>query len=590
MSKLQYAVNLHQRGQFDQAAELYRQILLDQPRDFNALHLLGLIALQDGRAMEAIDLIRSAIAVDQKQAAAHYNLGNALRSLGRHEEALVCYTRSVSLEPNDPDALCNLGNEQLTLHYREAATLSFETLLKLSPDYDYALGNVFDARQHNCNWEDYAELAARIEAGVESRKRVDMPFSFLNISQQPVSQLTCAQIFCADKFPQKNVPASFGERKTHSKIRIAYLSADFHSHATVYLMMQLFELHDRQHFEINAISFGPNETSALRERLVAAFDEFIDVRTKTDDEVAMLMRELEIDIAVDLKGFTTDSRPGIFFHRGAPIQVNYLGFPGTMGADFIDYIIADHHVIPLDQQVNYAEKVVYLPDTYQVNDSGRLIMGDVPSRAEVNLPETGFVFCCFNNNYKITPDVFAIWMRLLLQIDGSVLWLLEDSDAAKENLRDEAIRCGVAVERLVFAPRTTLEKHLARHELADLFLDTLPCNAHTTASDALWTGLPLLTCMGTAFAGRVAGSLLNAVGVPELITYNLADYEALALRLVTSPPMLAEIRRRLESNRSTFPLFDTKRFRQHIELAYIQMWEIYQRGDVPTGFSVSALP
>ena len=326
----------------------------------------------------------------------------------------------------------------------------------------------------------------------------------------------------------------------------------------------------------------------MRERLQQSFEQFNDIRGNGDVEVAIMLREREIDIAVDLKGFSKGCRPGIFAQRAAPVQVNYLGYPGTTGADYMDYIIGDAEVIPVGQEGFYAEKVVRLPDSYQVNDAKRVIAERTPSRAEAGLPQTGFVFCCFNNNYKITPQVFDIWMRLLKRVEGSVLWLLEDNAAASRNLRSEAASRGVQAQRLVFAPRLLPPEHLARQRLADLFLDTLPCNAHTTASDALWAGLPLLTCRGNAFPGRVAASLLRALGLPELISGNLADYEALALKLATMPELLANIKSRLARNRGTQPLFDTDRYRRHLECAYVTMVERYQRGEPPQSFSVQA--
>jgi len=301
----------------------------------------------------------------------------------------------------------------------------------------------------------------------------------------------------------------------------------------------------------------------------------------------MLLHELQVDIAVDLKGYTHDARPGILAHRPAPIQVGFLGYPGTTGAAFIDYVIADRIVLPFDQQPHYAEKIVHLPECYQVNDSRRRIAGSAPTRNDAGLPDDAFVFCSFNNNYKITPPVFDVWMRLLHAVDGSVLWLLRDNDGAERNLRKEAAVRGIDPGRLVFAGRMQLDQHLARHRLADLFLDTLPVNAHTTASDALWAGLPLITWCGEAFAGRVAASLLTAVGLPELVTHSLDDYEALALKLATDAPLLKSVRQKLEHNRLTCALFDANRFRAHLEAAYATMWDLYQRGESPRSFSVA---
>jgi protein O-GlcNAc transferase len=376
-------------------------------------------------------------------------------------------------------------------------------------------------------------------------------------------------------------PLWIGERYQHKKIRIAYLSADFHDHATAHLMAGLFDAHDRKLFEITAFSFGPDKKDKMRERLMAAFDDFIDIRSIDDNHVARMIREREIDIAIDLKGFTKDARVDIFAMRPAPIQVNFIGYPGTMGADFIDYIISDRVIIPPEMEQLYSEKVVCLPDTYQPNDDKREISQKPLLKAELGLPEKAFVFCCFNNNYKITPDIFNIWMKLLLHVEGSVLWLLDGGATVASNLRAEAKKRGVSADRIIFAPKMKLEDHLVRHQCADLFLDTMPYNAHTTASDALWAGLPILTCLGQTFASRVAGSLLTAAGMPELITHSLDEYEKMALRLAREPQTLAAIKAKLSKNRDTCALFDTKRYTRNLEAAYIKMWEIAQRGGKP---------
>jgi predicted O-linked N-acetylglucosamine transferase (SPINDLY family) len=361
---------------------------------------------------------------------------------------------------------------------------------------------------------------------------------------------------------------------------VGYFSADFSNHATLHLLAGLFEHHDRVKFEVTAFSFGPESQDPMRRRLEAAC-EFIDVRERPDREVALLARERQIDIAVDLKGFTQDCRPGIFALRAAPVQVSYLGYPGTLGAPYMDYLIADRVLIPPESAQFYSEKIVYLPDSYQVNDAARVIAERVFSRAELGLPAAGFVYCCFNNNYKITPATFDGWMRILRQVPGSVLWLLEDNAGAAGNLRAAAEARGVSAARLVFAPRLPVADHLARQRAGDLFLDTLPCNAHTTASDALWAGLPLLTCLGESFAGRVAGSLLAAVGLSELITGSQAEYEALAVGLARDPGRLAGIRTRLAAQRLTAPLFNTELTTRRLEAAYEALVERHRAGLVP---------
>lgn len=327
----------------------------------------------------------------------------------------------------------------------------------------------------------------------------------------------------------------------------------------------------------------------MRERLKASFNRFVDAQMLSDREVADYLQELEVDIAVDLNGFTQSGRPKIFARRPAPIQVNYLGYPSTMGAEYIDYILADRIVIPENQREFFDEKIAYLPDCYQPNDSKRKISQSLPTRQQAGLPLEGFVFCSFNNPFKILPDVFDVWMRLLTAVDGSVLWLLDAGEIARKNLCMEAERRGVAGDRLVFARRTAPADHLERHHLADLFVDTLPYNAHTTASDALWAGLPMLTCSGSTFASRVASSLLNAVGLSELITHSLEEYEALALKIARDKGFLARLKARLSVNRETYPLFDTERFTRHIEVAYVGMWERYCQGKPPETFAVAPI-
>ena len=435
----------------------------------------------------------------------------------------------------------------------------------------------------DCRWDRLGVHARDLVRQVKEGRGIVEPFTFLLVSGDPAEQRLCAER-CAARIPQAATPPP--KRAPDSRTRLAYLSGDFRNHAVAQLTAGLFELHDRSRFEVTGVSFGADDGSELRARIERGFDRFIDARTRSDAEVAATLRDLGIDIAVDMSGYMNLARPGILALRPAPIQVNFLGYPGTLGAAFMDYIVADRFLVPEQDAECYSERPVYLPDTYFVNDSKRPIAEDTPSRAELALPQDAFVFCCFNLTAKITPEVFSIWMRLLAQIPGSVLWLLEDNAGARRNLEREAQARGVDAARLVFAPRMRTDRHLARQRRADLFLDTLPYNAHTTASDALWAGLPVLTCPGRTFAGRVAGSLLRAVGLPELIARDLAHYEALALELARDAARLAELRAKLERNRATAPLFDTDRFRRHIEAAYATMREIALRGESPRSFAV----
>lgn len=567
----------------------YDRLLQIKPDFAEALTNRGNALLKLKRAEEALASHERALHLNPDFAEAFTNRSDALRELKRVEEALAGYERALQLKPDLLNALENRGVALGSLRRHEESAECYAKLLEVAPDYDYALGNMIHSRLHCCDWRELPLHASRLDDCVNEGKRAILPGSFLAVSESPAAHLQCARIFAADIYPESPKPLWQGERYEHDKIRVAYLSTDFHNHATAYLMIELFEGHDRQRFETTAISWGPQVQDEMRERLLRCFDRFVDVRAMSDRSVALLLRELEIDIVVDLKGFTFGCRTEILAHRAAPIQVNYLGYPGTLGANYIDYILADAHVIPPQHQGHYAEKVAYLPDCYQPNDSKRVIAERTPSRGEVGLPEQGFVFCCFNNNYKITPEVFDIWMRLLTRVPGSVLWLFEGNAAVSRNLLREAAARGVAPERLVFAPRMKLPDHLARHRLADLFLDTLYVNAHTTASDALWAGLPVLTRRGNGFAGRVATSLLHAIGLPELVADSLEEYEALAFELATRPDKLAAIRAKLASNRSTQPLFDAERFRRHIEAAYVAMWEQYRRGEPPKSFAVQPL-
>jgi predicted O-linked N-acetylglucosamine transferase (SPINDLY family) len=576
-----------QRGQFDNAERLIGQSLQIHPQSPDAWYNRGCALQQLQRHAEAAGCFEQAVALKPDYDEAWTNRGGALLALRRHTEALESFNRALALKPQDREALSNRGTTLFELKRYDQAAVDYDALLQAAPDFPYALGNAALARAYCCDWRRLKDDREQIHLGLQSGRAMVSPHASTLIVDDPMDQLRAAQTWVAQRCPEMP-PLWRGERYRHDKIRVAYLSADYHSHATAYLAAGLFEAHDKSRFESTAISFGPDDSSAMRQRLTRAFDRFIDVCDKSDSAVAAMLREMEIDIAVDLKGFTQDARPGILAHRPAPVQVNYLGHPGTMGARYIDYLIADRTIVPEGQERCYSEKIVCLPKSYQANDRKRRIAERTPSRADEGLPETGFVFCSFNGSFKITPDVFDVWMRLLKLDEGSVLWLLDDNPAAVRNLKREAESRDVPACRLVFAPRRPLEEHLARHRLADLFLDTLPCTAHTTASDALWAGLPVLTCWGNTFAGRVAASLLLAIGLPELVTGALGSYETMATMLIRQPAMLASLKERLAANRDIAPLFDTERFTRQLESAYVTMWELAQRGIPPQPFLVAA--
>jgi protein O-GlcNAc transferase len=576
---------------FKEALAAYDQAIVLKPDHVEAFINRGIVLAELKRFEEALTSYNRAIALAQEQARAFYNRGNALRELMRFDEALADYDRAIALKPDYADAFNNRGAALAEQGQYDQALASYEKVSTLAPDHKFAFSGLADCAMRLCDWALCEKLSGELHRQVTERQSIISPFVLLGYNDDAALHLSCTQNYVAERFgvsPQPIVAPCAVRR--NQNIRIAYLSSDFRRHAVAYLAAELFERHDRSRFEVIGVSFGPDDGSDLRSRLVAAFDRFIDVTELSDQDAAQLINNLQIDIAVDLNGHTREGRFGILASRPAAIQVSYLGFPATTGAQFIDYIIADPIVLPFDQQPYYIEHIVHLPDCFQVNDSTRELRKPTQSRREAGLPEHGFVFCCFNNTYKIRPPVFDIWMRIMRAIEGAVLWLNADHPAVEHNLRLEAGSRGVDPTRLIFAPRVDLDQHLARQRLADLFLDTLPVNAGATASAALWAGLPVLTCRGQTFFGRMGASLMTAVGLPEMVTSNLEEYEALALKLALDRSLQKSMRGKLEVNRSTHPLFDTDRFRRHIEAAYTRMWEYRQRGESPRSFSVEPLP
>jgi protein O-GlcNAc transferase len=575
---------------FDQALASLDKALAIKPGHADALNNRGIALKELRRLDEALASYDQALGVAPGHAEALVNRGNALQLLGRDEEALASFDRALAVRPDLVDAHYNRAALLKSTGRFEESLAGYDAAIELAPDHPEAFGAA-EAALAICDWGRVEKIAAAVPSAIAAGRASVTPFVLLGLCDDPSLQLECARAYVKELLPVRPEPLrrAAGRRRggESGKIRLAYLSCDFQNHAMPYLTADLFDLHDRARFDVIACSFGRDDGSAMRARLVKAFDRFHDVQSNSDREVAEMLRDLEIDIAVDLKGHTKDARPGILSHRPAPIAATFLGFPGTIGADFIDYIIADAVAAPFAQERFYAEKIVHLPDCYFPNPATRQMTARTLQRDEVALPNQGFVFCCFNNNYKITAPVFRVWMRLLSNVAGSVLWLLADNAGAERNLRREAVACGIDPARLIFARRLAIAEHLARQRLADLFLDTLPINAHTTASDALWAELPVVTCRGNSFVARVAASMLCAAGIPELITENLAEYEACALRLATDRALLASIRRRLEDNRASCALFDINRYVRHIETAYTTMRDISQRGEPPRSFSVA---
>ncbi|MDA8600447.1 tetratricopeptide repeat protein [Burkholderiaceae bacterium] len=594
--KPDYADAFNNRGtvlkklkRLDDALASYDKAIALKPDYAEAFNNRG-NALKDLKRLDdALASYDKAIALKPDYAEAFNNRGTGLRELKRLVDAVASYDKAIALKPDYAEAFNNRGSALQDLKRLDNALSSYDKAIALNPDYEFLQGTKLHTQMGICDWSNLQNQSNRLLSAIEEGFKVTRPFAVLGLTDRPDLQLKASRIYANEKYPE---PRGWGEFKTRpedGKIRIGYYSADFHNHATSFLMAELFEAHDAQKFELYGFSFGPDKQDEMRSRVSSGFKQFFDVTKKSDREVAQMSRELGIDIAVDLKGFTQDARMGIFAEHCAPIQINYLGYPGTLAASYFDYIFADKTLIPLENQQYYSEKIIYLPNSYQVNDSKRKISSRVFTRQELGLPESGFVFCCFNNNYKILPATFDVWMRLLKTVDASVLWLLQDNPTAAKNLRKEAEIRGIDPARLVFAPRMKLEEHLARHRVADLFIDTLPCNAHTTASDELWAELPVLTQMGQSFAARVAASLLNAIDLPELITKTQEEYESRAIELANNPFRLSEIKKKLEQNRETSPLFNGQLFARHIEAAYAEIHRRQLVGEKPDHIYVESL-
>jgi protein O-GlcNAc transferase len=576
---------------YEEALADYDRVIADHCEFSLAHYHRGNTLRRLGRPEEALNSYSVVCSHDPGHVAAIIGIGNAQRDQDRPADALRSYDRALELDPEQIDALTNRSRVLMLLRRPEDAVACLQRVMELAPDTapddHHTLGMLLHARLSVCDWRDYDNTVGAIIAGVKAGKPVTPP-SFLPTSVDSAEiQQQCAQRFVADRWASMVAPSRAAQPYRHSKVRVAYVSADYHEHPVSMLMAGLFETHDRNRFEITGVSLRPPDSSALGQRVRAAFDDYIDVSKMSDREAADWMCQREIDIAVDLTGYTAGFRPAIFAMRCAPVQVNYLGYPGTLAAPYMDYVLADRYVIPSEHTQFYNEQVTYLPGCYFPHDDRRAVSDRVPGRAEAGLPPDAFVFCSFNAHHKITPQVFDAWMRLLQATPGSILWLAKGTDAVVRNLRQGAQSRGVDPDRLIFAPRVDkMADHLARYGCADLFLDTFPYNAHTTASDALLAGVPVLTCSGESFASRVAASLLLALDLPELICADLSDYEAQALNLAQHPQTLRELRSRLGQQERKAALFDMNRFRAGLESAYLTMWQRREAGLQPVSFEV----
>jgi len=577
------------RRRFEEALSCFDAAIQSDPKYSQAHCNRGNALVELRRYDDALASYETALSLNPQNAEFHASRANALHRLHRSDEAIGGLSTALALQPRNPGFHYNRGNVLFEARRFAEAFAAYDQSFSMEPQAEYVEGDRFFAKMMICNWSNYGDEARRLMNGVSEGRPVSRPFAFLAAGSSQSLQTRCANLFCDREFPSPT-PHWSGPTYRHDRIRVAYLSADFRDHPVSHLLVGMFEQHDHARFETMAFAFGKAERTPLRQRLENAFDRFVDVHDKTDADIANMLREQEIDIAVDLMGPTESARPGVFARRPAPLQIMYLGYAGSTGAPYVDYILADRIVIPEHEQNLYREKIIYLPETFMGTDSRRAISPTTPSRKEEGLPAEGFVFCSFCNSYKISPQIFDVWMQLLCETEKSVLWLSVGDETARQNLLREAESRGVGSGRLVFARRVERnEDHLARHRLADLFLDSFPLGAHSTACDALWAGTPVLTCTGETFGGRVATSLLSALGVDELIARTIPEYQQIAMRLAREPPLLAAVKEKIRVLRQTSPLFDTKRFTSHVEAAYSTIWERYQRGENPGNLSVEPL-
>ena len=567
-----------------EALECFERVLRLRPSYVEARNSRGVALKAMGRAGDALAEFDRVLQERPDHLRALMNRATVLRAMGQVDQELQSYDRVLASQPDMVEALISRAHCLRTYKKDLAGAIADqERALAIEPNYPYARGDLLHMKMLAGDWRDLASELAVLNQGVRAGKRLVNPYVYQGLSSSAADLLASAKIYTQYKYPP--LSAAHRPRRRPGKIRLGYVCSDFSAQATMHLAAGLFEHHDRSRFEVTGFDNSPEDGSPMRRRVIAAFEKFLPIQGLSDRAAADLITANQIDILVNLNGYFGIPRMGVFALRPAPVQVNYLGFPGSLGAEYMDYILADAEVIPGGEERFYSEKVVRLASSYQINDCMRPRPAP-SSRALHGLRETDFVFCHFNYSYKITPEIFALWLRLLKTVQPSVLWLLESNALFAANLRREAARAGIDPTRLVFAPPTEISAHLSRLALGDLFLDSLPYNAHTTASDALWAGLPLITCRGSTFAGRVAASLLRAVGLPELITDTLEEYESLALILAKDRTLLQSYRDRLTRDPARLPLFDTARTTQQIEMAYVGMMARWNNDELPATFSV----
>ncbi|MBT8621680.1 tetratricopeptide repeat protein [Polynucleobacter paneuropaeus] len=562
------------------AIPLLEKALAQMPNSFEVLHDLATALAKVGRKTEALEQFQQAAKINGESSELFYNVGRLHDDLYQEEEAIACYKKSLMLSPDYVQSWINLGVDLSRAKKYDESQNCFKRALEIDPNVDFLLGDSIQAEMNMGSWSSYSTNIKKLKDGIRKQQTISHPFTVISLLDDPALQKEAAEIYAQKKWPkQSDVSSSMGQK--NKKVKIAYFSADFRYHPIAHLIMDLLECHDLEQFEIYAFSWGPTSKSLERDRIISAVHEFIDINEYSDQQVVDLARGKGIDIAIDLGGYTQSARTDLFAMRVAPIQVSYLGYIGTMGVNFIDYIIADEILVPKHHQKYFSEKIIYMPDCFQVSDRKRVMGHGGLRRADYGLPEKGFIYCCFNNNYKMTPEVFDSWMRILLSVEGGVLWLYESNALIAQQLKSEAKARGVDPARLVFGKMLPQSEYLARYQIADLFLDTFPYNAGTTANDALWTGLPVLTRMGSSMASRMAASLLNTLGLSELITKSAEAYEAVAIELGNNPEQIDHIREKLEKSKISSQLFNTPLFARNLEKLLQQVYERSHSGLAP---------
>mgnify|MGYP000430365441 CR=1 FL=1 len=564
-------------GQLNDAVKSFEKAIAIDPEFSEAYNNLGNVLKDLGKLNDAVRSYEKAIELNPSFAEAHNNFGSAFKDLNQLEDALKSFEKAVEINPNFAEAYHNLGNVFKDLNRLDDALKSYMNAKVIRDDLDYVLGNILSTKINSCNWDDLPNLLEELMHKINNNKKVVDPFTLFSLVDDPLVRRKATELRVKNSHPKSNALPKIELYPKHKKIRIGYFSADFREHPVGFLTAELYEVHDRNHFEIHAFSLGRNTKDEMNLRIKAGVDQFHDVQSMAHKEVTLLARSLEIDIAIDLTGLTAKARTDVFAMSAAPIQVSYIGFLGTMGADYYDYLIADPVMIPKKNQKYYSEKIIYLP-SFQVNDSKDLPPDISFSRKEVGLPEEGFIFCCFNNTYKFTPAVFDSWARILQSVKGSILIVYANNELSKTNLTKEIVRRGIEAERLIFGASLDRPEYMARYRVADLFLDTQPYNAGTTASDALRMGLPMLTLIGESYQARMGASILSALNLPELITNSPEEYELLAIELASNPEKLKSIKEKLASNLSTAPLYNTKLFTKNLEAAFTEVHERYHQG------------